>query len=39
MKNKSKQSLWVIFKSSITEFFEEGAFFHGAALSYYTLFA
>jgi membrane protein len=39
MKSKSRQPLWAIFTRSITEFFEEGAFFHGAALSYYTLFA
>lgn len=38
-----KGNRWVknyhIIKESIAEYIEEGAFFHGAALSYYTLFA
>ncbi len=38
-----KGNRWVknyhIVKESIVEYIEEGAFFHGAALSYYTLFA
>ena len=28
-----------VFKDSIVGYFSEGAFFHGAALAYYTLFA
>ncbi len=38
-----KGNRWIknyhIIKESIVEYIEEGAFFHGAALSYYTLFA
>ena len=43
LKNMDKGNRWVknyhIVKESIVEYIEEGAFFHGAALSYYTLFA
>lgn len=39
MTSKSKFKLIQVLRSAITEFFEEGAFFHGAALAYYTLFA
>jgi membrane protein len=28
-----------LFKTTVTEFFKENSFFHGAALSYYTIFA
>jgi membrane protein len=31
--------VWGTLKNAVTEFFGEGAFFHGAALAYYTLFA
>jgi membrane protein len=34
----SKKNLHIL-RIAIAEFFEEGAFFHGAALAYYTLFA
>ena len=38
-----KGNRWIknyhIVKESVVEYIEEGAFFHGAALSYYTLFA
>jgi len=38
-----KSNRWIknyhIVKESVVEYIEEGAFFHGAALSYYTLFA
>ena len=37
--DNSPQKLVYILKKATAEFFEEGAFFHGAALAYYTLFA
>ncbi len=36
---KSSKSILYLLKNATAEFFEEGAFFHGAALAYYTLFA
>ena len=39
MTRKSNIKLIQVLRSAIAEFFEEGAFFHGAALAYYTLFA
>ena len=43
LKNMDKSNRWIknyhIVKESVVEYIEEGAFFHGAALSYYTLFA
>jgi membrane protein len=36
---KSSKSILHVLKNATAEFFEEGAFFHGAALAYYTLFA
>lgn len=36
---KSSKSILYVLKNATAEFFEEGAFFHGAALAYYTLFA
>jgi membrane protein len=39
MTSKSNIKLIQVLRSAIAEFFEEGAFFHGAALAYYTLFA
>jgi len=37
--DKSSKKILHILRIAIAEFFEEGAFFHGAALAYYTLFA
>jgi membrane protein len=37
--DKSSKKILHILRIAIVEFFEEGAFFHGAALAYYTLFA
>ncbi|MBI1835727.1 MAG: YihY/virulence factor BrkB family protein [Flavobacteriia bacterium] len=31
--------IWLLIKSTFIEFFKEKSFFHGAALSYYTIFA
>lgn len=39
MHSKSDKSLFAVIRRSVVEFIEEGAFFHGAALAYYTLFA
>ena len=36
---KSSKSILHVLKNATAEFFEEGAFFHGTALAYYTLFA
>ena len=36
---KYSKSILHVLKNATAEFFEEGAFFHGAALAYYTLFA
>lgn len=38
-KNRKWYSIFSIFKDSLIAYFSEGAFFHGAALAYYTLFA
>ena len=37
--DKSSKKFLHILRNATAEFFEEGAFFHGAALAYYTLFA
>ncbi len=37
--DKSSKKILNILRIATAEFFEEGAFFHGAALAYYTLFA
>lgn len=37
--DKSSKKILHILRNATAEFFEEGAFFHGAALAYYTLFA
>ncbi len=37
--NKSSKSIFEILRCTVEEFIEEGAYFHGAALAYYTLFA
>ena len=39
MHSKSNKSYLTVLRLSVVEFVEEGAFFHGAALAYYTLFA
>lgn len=39
MHSKSNKSFLTVLRLSVVEFVEEGAFFHGAALAYYTLFA
>ena len=37
--NRSWHGFFCVFKDSIVGYFSEGAFFHGAALAYYTLFS
>lgn len=36
---RPRYAILVVFKDSIIAYFSEGAFFHGAALAYYTLFS
>lgn len=37
--NRPWYAIFIVFKDSIIGYFSEGAFFHGAALAYYTLFS
>ncbi len=39
IRHLSWAEIWLLVKRTIIEFFQENSFFHGAALSYYTIFA